>query len=79
MAKLTLAAGHQYDVTCTKGVGNGGTGKASITVTVTDKTAVPVVSTQDVSVANKFPLTKSADNTDQFNGILYTYSYCSGA
>jgi hypothetical protein len=31
-----------------------------------------------VSAANKYPLPTLSANTDQFNGILYTESYCSG-
>jgi hypothetical protein len=86
---LTLTNGHQYNVKCTKDVGDG-SGNATITVTVIDKTTSTtvtasasrpvgdVVSTEYVSAANKYPLPTLSANTDQFNGILYTESYCSG-
>lgn len=92
VAKLALTPKHQYNVRCSKGAGASSSGKATITVTVIDKSTKPnttvtasasrvigdVVSKQDISAANKFPLPKPADNTDQFNGILYTASFCSG-
>lgn len=89
VAKLTLTNGDQYNVICTKGAGDG-SGKATIAVRVIDKTSNTtvtasasrpvgdVVSAQFVSAGDKFPLPKLSANTDQFNGILYTDSYCSG-
>jgi len=87
---LALTAGDQYNVKCTKGVGNG-SGNATIAVTVVDKTTNTTVtasasrpvgdvvnSTEYVSAANKYKLPALSANTDQFNGILYTDSYCSG-
>jgi hypothetical protein len=38
-----------------------------------------VNSKQYVSGGNKYPLASISHNTDQFNGILYTESFCQGA
>jgi hypothetical protein len=91
LSSLPLVNGDQYNVTCTKSAGDS-SGNANVKLTVEDVTAAAtknisgkrligdVINTnQFVSAGNKYGLPKLSQNTDQFNGILYTETFCQGS
>lgn len=85
----TVQPGRRYVLECIKSPDVGGS--ANVTVRLTDVAAgttttrtasIPdtgrIVSSKPLSVANKYPLPKMSQNTDQFNGTVRRVEVCSG-
>jgi hypothetical protein len=91
-SSMRLVAGDTYVIRCIKSPDNAGTATVSLSVTAIDPTghtrtqvddfsveALGVMkSTRAVSVANKYPLPATTNNTDQFVGVLGQATYCVG-
>ena len=84
----TVQPGRRYVLECIKASDVGGS--ASVTIRLTDvaagtttKTAsIPdtgrIASSKPLSVANKYPMPKPSQNTDQFRGLVRRVEVCSG-
>ena len=92
VSTMPLVSGDVYNVTCVKSP-DAADGTATITLTVTDKSVMPVQPVTDtftvpalgylrsysyLSAGNKYPLPPPASNTDQFNGVITRVVYCTG-